>query len=108
MKTEYKLSLIFFLFIHVNLFAQRGHSIHSNSIIRQQPRINAIIHPNTNPGAIVNHGHTNITTSIIRHENTGSSQPKMNKKKEDFLIIKNQKGNSELKGDKINSPKKHK
>ena len=68
---------LIFVLISVNAFSQRGHSINSNSIIHQQPRMNGIIHSNANSNINARiHGNSNNPIhSSASHAEHGKDMP---------------------------------
>ncbi len=64
MKNKMKLIILLLLLINCNAFAQKGHSINSNSIIRQLPRINHPINPN-----VQNHTNKSVFGNQKNHSN---------------------------------------
>lgn len=97
MKSKIKFITAFFILMSCHAFAQHGHSINSNSIIHQMPRMNSSMHANTNA---INHANSN---SIFGNSHNQSKHD--NKEKED---VKEAIDKDKAKKDNKESNNKHK
>ena len=77
MKNKSKLIIAIFILISCHAFAQHGHSINSNSIIHQVPRMNGAAHANANANAnAINHANSNSIFGNAHNKHKHDNQEK--------------------------------